>query len=59
MTDISGNYFASGWGGNHEVKFGFGYKKAEVDTVTIYGGLDERIGAWDLRSWRGLRLGAP
>ena len=47
VTDISGNYFASGWGGNHEVKFGFGYRNSGVTSVTVYGGLDERIQAWD------------
>ncbi len=47
ITDLSGSYFASGWGGNHEVKFGFGYKQADVSTTTVYGGTDERIVAWD------------
>ncbi len=47
VTDISGNYFASGWGGNHEIKFGFGYKQAESNTTSIYGSLGERLGGWD------------
>ena len=47
VTDVSGNYFASGWGGNHEIKFGFGYKKAESNTTSIYGSLDDRLGGWD------------
>src|SRR6185436_6680675 len=38
VTDVSGNYFAHGMGGSHQLKFGFGYKKADVTTYDIYGG---------------------
>ncbi len=38
VTDVSGNYFTAGMGGNHQLKFGFGYKKADVTTYDIYGG---------------------
>jgi hypothetical protein len=31
-------YFASGMGGNHELKFGFGYRKAKTLSTTAWGG---------------------
>jgi hypothetical protein len=44
VTDISGNYFTPGMGGNHQLKFGFGYKKADVTTYDIYGGSTGLLG---------------
>jgi hypothetical protein len=44
VINIDGNYFASGMGGNHELKFGFGYKKAAVLSSTIYGGTSGLLG---------------
>ncbi len=32
------NYFKSGMGGNHELKFGFGYRKATVSSSTVPSG---------------------
>ena len=26
IANLDGSYFATGWGGNHEIKFGFGYR---------------------------------
>lgn len=37
-ANLDANYFAAGMGGNHELKFGFGYRKAPVNTSTVYGG---------------------
>ena len=37
-VNADGNYFASGMGGNHELKFGFGYRKATVDLEHRLGG---------------------
>jgi Carboxypeptidase regulatory-like domain/TonB-dependent Receptor Plug Domain len=37
-VNVDGNYFVSGWGGNHELKFGFGYRKTTVDSATTWGG---------------------
>jgi hypothetical protein len=47
VTNVDGNYFFSGWGGQHELKFGFGYKKAPVSSTTAYGGKDTGLLAWD------------
>jgi hypothetical protein len=46
VTNVDGNYFVTGWGGQHELKFGFGYKKTPVTTETIYGGNDGLV-VWD------------
>lgn len=32
------NYFKPGWGGNHEFKFGFGYRQTPVTSTTGYPG---------------------
>jgi hypothetical protein len=37
-ANMDANYFASGMGGNHEFKFGFGYRKAEIQSTTHWGG---------------------
>jgi hypothetical protein len=37
-VNVDGNYFASGMGGNHEFKFGFGYKRNPVKTFSTLGG---------------------
>ena len=37
-VNLDANYFATAMGGNHELKFGFGYRKTPVDTLTEYGG---------------------
>jgi hypothetical protein len=47
VTNVDGNYFFSGWGGQHELKFGFGYKKAPVSSTTVYGGKDGGLLGWN------------
>jgi hypothetical protein len=42
VANVDGNYFKTAMGGNHEFKFGFGYRHVEVDSNSIYGG-DARI----------------
>ena len=37
-ANVDGNYFFSGMGGNHELKFGFGYRKTTTNSVTHYNG---------------------
>jgi hypothetical protein len=37
-ANIDASYFKSGMGGNHELKFGFGYRKFNVTTTTHWGG---------------------
>lgn len=32
------NYFKSGFGGNHELKFGFSYRKVETESVSLWPG---------------------
>jgi hypothetical protein len=44
ITNVDGNYFASGWGGQHNLKFGFGYKKSEVISTTSFGGSPGLLG---------------
>jgi hypothetical protein len=44
ITNVDGNYFASGWGGQHNLKFGFGYKKSEITSTTTYGGQPGLLG---------------
>ena len=34
--DVS--WFASGWGGSHEIKFGAGWKRAEADSINTTAG---------------------
>jgi carboxypeptidase family protein/TonB-dependent receptor-like protein len=36
--NVDANYFKAGTGGNHEFKFGFGYRKFEVQSTTHWGG---------------------
>jgi hypothetical protein len=38
MINLDGNYFASGSGGNHELKFGFAFRKNPTVTTTTYSG---------------------
>jgi hypothetical protein len=35
---LEGNYFRAGLGGNHELKFGFGYRRTPEDSTTQYAG---------------------
>ncbi len=37
-ANIDASYFKAGMGGNHEFKFGFGYRKFNVTTTTHWGG---------------------
>jgi hypothetical protein len=37
-VNVDANYFKSAWGGNHEFKFGFGFRKFNVSTTTHWGG---------------------
>ena len=37
-ANVDGNYFFSSMGGNHELKFGFGYRKTTTASVTHYNG---------------------
>jgi hypothetical protein len=37
-TNLDGSYFASGMGGNHELKFGFGYRHWPNSSSARYGG---------------------
>jgi Carboxypeptidase regulatory-like domain/TonB-dependent Receptor Plug Domain len=36
--NANGNYFFSGTGGNHELKFGFGYRDYKTTSISHYGG---------------------
>jgi hypothetical protein len=38
MVNVDGNYFVPGMGGQHEFKFGFGYRKNPARTTTTYAG---------------------
>jgi hypothetical protein len=38
IVNLDGNYFTHGWGGQHEFKFGFGYRKDPARTTTTYTG---------------------
>jgi carboxypeptidase family protein/TonB-dependent receptor-like protein len=38
IASLDGNYFAQGMGGNHELKFGFGYRANPVTSITAYSG---------------------
>jgi hypothetical protein len=38
VASVDGNYFARGMGGNHEFKFGFGYRRNPVTSTTAYSG---------------------
>ncbi|HEY6546832.1 MAG TPA: TonB-dependent receptor [Vicinamibacteria bacterium] len=48
IANFDGNYFAAGWGGNHELKFGFGYRSTPVESITSFGG-DRIMGIKDSR----------
>ncbi len=58
-TTIKGDssYFAEGWGGSHEVKFGIGWKKAQNNTASVNPGNKMRVyfnstGSDEARFWR-------
>ncbi|MBP9946894.1 MAG: TonB-dependent receptor, partial [Vicinamibacteria bacterium] len=36
--NVDGNYFKAGWGGNHELKFGFSYRDVVTNSSTRYNG---------------------
>jgi hypothetical protein len=36
--NVDGNYFASSMGGNHELKFGFGYRESTTNSSSHYNG---------------------
>lgn len=38
VVDVSGSYFKAGMGGNHELRFGFGYRSNPVHSSTRYAG---------------------
>jgi hypothetical protein len=38
MVNVDGNYFAHAMGGQHELKFGFAYRKDPARTTTTYSG---------------------
>jgi Carboxypeptidase regulatory-like domain/TonB-dependent Receptor Plug Domain len=38
IANLDGSYFATALGGNHELKFGFGYRRTPVDSITAYSG---------------------
>lgn len=38
VVDVSGSYFKEGMGGNHELRFGFGYRANPVHSSTRYAG---------------------
>jgi hypothetical protein len=38
IANLDGNYFVPGGGGQHEFKFGFGYRKNPARTTTTYAG---------------------
>jgi hypothetical protein len=38
IVNLDGNYFFAGMGGNNELKFGFGYRRAPVTSTTTFGG---------------------
>ena len=37
-VSVEGNYFLTGWGGSHDVKFGGGWRRADATTVTQWPG---------------------
>jgi len=37
-VNLDGNYFFAGMGGNHELKFGFGYRSVTTNSVSSYNG---------------------
>lgn len=43
-TTIDGSYFVSGWGGGHELKFGFGYRKDLASSGFVWGGEPGLVG---------------
>ena len=38
VVDVTGSYFMAGTGGNHELRFGFGYRNNPVHSSTRYAG---------------------
>jgi hypothetical protein len=44
-VNADASYFANGWGGNHEVKFGGGWRKTEALTQTLWPG--DQVVAYD------------
>jgi Carboxypeptidase regulatory-like domain/TonB-dependent Receptor Plug Domain len=38
IANLDGNYFVNAWGGQHEFKFGFSYRKHPARTTTTYTG---------------------
>ncbi len=38
-VNLDGSYFFAGMGGNHELKFGFGYRNVTTDSTTHYSGM--------------------
>ena len=48
IGNFDANYFAASGGGNHEIKFGFGYRSTPVESVTSFGG-DKLMGIKDTR----------
>ena len=38
IVNVDGNYFKTGMGGQHEFKFGFGYRKNPANTTTTFSG---------------------
>lgn len=47
MTNVDATAFLDGWGGQHELKFGFGYKRAPASSTSSYGGLDTGLLGWN------------
>ena len=44
-VNVDASYFANGWGGNHEIKFGGGWRKTEALTQTLWPG--DQVVAYD------------
>jgi hypothetical protein len=44
-VNADASYFANGWGGNHEIKFGGGWRKTEALTQTLWPG--DQVVAYD------------
>ncbi len=45
-VNVDGSYFANGMGGNHEIKFGGGWRKTEALTQTLWPG--DQVVAYDI-----------
>lgn len=37
-VNMDGNFFRSGWGGSHDIKFGTGYRRVDVTSGTLWPG---------------------